>query len=156
MSINFAPTLYIWSVPMIVWGTLKNSTSLCWFTTRRSTFVNLYKVFFFVAQCSQGCINGICTSPGVCSCYSGWSGYSCEKGIIIHLWLYFIRKIHHSHKVSLKQLITNNWGYIFALKVTQLYDFTLNAHYWWLTKQQIKNMSTVLNTPFLYRYWWMW
>ena len=35
--------------------------------------------FAVTAVCSQGCYNGgLCIRPGVCSCRTGWTGYSCR------------------------------------------------------------------------------
>ena len=34
----------------------------------------------FLAQCSQGCTHGNCTSPNVCICTAGWTGTSCATG----------------------------------------------------------------------------
>ena len=34
----------------------------------------------FLAQCSQGCTHGSCTSPNVCTCSAGWNGTSCATG----------------------------------------------------------------------------
>ena len=34
----------------------------------------------FLAQCSQGCTHGNCTSPNVCTCSAGWNGTSCATG----------------------------------------------------------------------------
>ncbi|KXJ21705.1 hypothetical protein AC249_AIPGENE12771 [Exaiptasia diaphana] len=31
------------------------------------------------ANCSQGCVNGNCTNPDVCSCLPGYRGNSCSK-----------------------------------------------------------------------------
>ena len=36
----------------------------------------------FLAQCSQGCTHGSCTSPNVCTCSAGWTGTSCATGNI--------------------------------------------------------------------------
>ena len=38
------------------------------------------------AVCSDGCDNGKCTSPGMCTCSPGYTGASCQtsKSIIIY------------------------------------------------------------------------
>ena len=41
---------------------------------------NVISCFLCVAICNQGCHNGSCTSPGVCSCNSGWTGNTCNTG----------------------------------------------------------------------------
>ena len=35
-------------------------------------------ILCIVAICSGGCGNGYCSSPGTCSCNSGWSGSTCS------------------------------------------------------------------------------
>ncbi|CAI8037192.1 Deleted in malignant brain tumors 1 protein [Geodia barretti] len=31
--------------------------------------------------CGTGCVNGRCTSPGVCTCYNGWTGLKCDRAL---------------------------------------------------------------------------
>ena len=35
----------------------------------------------YTAECFQRCVNGRCTSPGVCTCDSGWTGSSCQTRV---------------------------------------------------------------------------
>ena len=47
------------------------------------------------ATCSQGCVNGVCTSTDVCTCDIGWTGSSCETEVtssgLLHLFLIHAR-----------------------------------------------------------------
>lgn len=41
----------------------------------------------YIAVCSPGCVNGRCSSPGVCSCNTGWTGPTCNQGVYIFSFL---------------------------------------------------------------------
>ncbi|GFS54929.1 hypothetical protein TNIN_100831 [Trichonephila inaurata madagascariensis] len=41
-----------------------------------------------VAVCKDGCVNGECVSPNICSCDEGWQGSNCTQGQPYHLNLY--------------------------------------------------------------------
>ena len=49
---------------------------------------HVYILHVEAAICDPVCANGgNCTSPGVCTCTSGWDGPSCETGDgIIHMF----------------------------------------------------------------------
>ena len=32
--------------------------------------------------CSLGCVSGRCISPGICTCYEGWTGPRCDRGSV--------------------------------------------------------------------------
>ena len=36
----------------------------------------------YIAHCLQGCQHGDCTAPNTCICQSGWTGDSCNTGMI--------------------------------------------------------------------------
>ena len=36
----------------------------------------------YIAHCLQGCQHGDCTDPNTCTCQSGWTGDSCNIGMI--------------------------------------------------------------------------
>ena len=42
-------------------------------------------IFFVLANCPSGCVNGRCVSPGTCDCDAGWRGQSCESGRLLSL-----------------------------------------------------------------------
>ena len=43
--------------------------------------------YLFIAHCPQGCFNGgTCTSPGRCTCATGWTGSDCRNGLY-SVWL---------------------------------------------------------------------
>ena len=46
-------------------------------------------VIFNSAICSQGCFHGSCTSPGYCSCDSGWTGTACNEGTLAFSFTYY-------------------------------------------------------------------
>ena len=62
------------------------------------TVIIIY-IFFFIylilAACSQGCYNGgTCTSPGVCTCPSGWGGDDCTRGMFLHMYKWILSKVY--------------------------------------------------------------
>ena len=48
-------------------------------------------VLCIVAVCTQGCYNGgTCTSPGRCSCATGWTGSNCRTGTHLYTCILII------------------------------------------------------------------
>ena len=37
------------------------------------------EILQFAALCEPECQNGVCLSPGICSCSSGWGGFRCDR-----------------------------------------------------------------------------
>ena len=43
-------------------------------------------MFIYKAACPVGCFNGgNCSSPGICTCPSMWSGNDCRQGIYLRM-----------------------------------------------------------------------
>ena len=43
----------------------------------------------FIATCPTGCFNGgNCTTPGICTCPSMWTGNDCSQGMQCYIRMY--------------------------------------------------------------------
>ena len=72
-------------------------------------FHNQYSIsiisFHYIAYCSQGCQFGDCTAPNTCTCQSGWTGDSCNIGMISFNYIDYnecnaIQNSHHCGKTT--------------------------------------------------------
>ena len=45
--------------------------------------IDCHIILILAAICSPQCVHGSCTSPNTCSCNSGWTGSTCNKGLYI-------------------------------------------------------------------------
>ena len=55
---------------------------------------------FIKALCPAGCLNGgNCSSPGICTCPTGWAGNDCRQGMMYilqtHMYTYSILRIYY-------------------------------------------------------------
>ena len=61
-----------------------------------------------LADCPQGCYNGKCASPNICTCYMGWTGLNCTKGINTYL----VMHTSYSMYISMYWYIAHMYAYL--------------------------------------------
>ena len=57
----------------------------------------------FLAECiTTQCINGDCTAPNVCTCFSGWTGAGCATGQLLQI------KAHTTQSLDINECLDNS------------------------------------------------
>ena len=46
---------------------------------KSSWHVFLGHTVYILAICTDGCVEGNCTAPGICKCENGWEGRKCDE-----------------------------------------------------------------------------
>ena len=41
-----------------------------------------------LAICNNGCVNGRCTRPNVCTCNQGYRGSTCREGLLVKVFVF--------------------------------------------------------------------